>query len=269
MRVLEVFRADDPALLEARDPLGVEALPVPEGALVGGRAAIRDCHEFVHPRRISPREDVAAVRLAERGDELSACGLLSLALDAYDKAAPNAFFNTWGSAGEILSIETIDGDNIQKVANFGYLGNEFTDEFDLQGYTLHMDLCPTELTQIGLTPITMNVKASAPRANRAELSTLFNVTPGQWNSLNLNLEETWPTLDMSQVFQFKWDRGNSQSDLYIDNVYFYKEKVSTGLSEVVAAQSSNVWYDLMGRRYTSQPTTAGIYINNGRKVVIK
>jgi len=195
--------------------------------------------------------------------------ITSIFSDAYDKAAPNAFFNTWGSAGEILSIETIDGDNIQKVANFGYLGNEFTDEFDLQGYTLHMDLCPTELTQIGLTPITMNVKASAPRANRAELSTLFNVTPGQWNSLNLNLEETWPTLDMSQVFQFKWDRGNSQSDLYIDNVYFYKEKVSTGLSEVVAAQSSNVWYDLMGRRYTSQPTTAGIYINNGRKVVIK
>ena len=33
------------------------------------------------------RNVVAAVRLAERGDDLSACGLLSLALDAYDKAA--------------------------------------------------------------------------------------------------------------------------------------------------------------------------------------
>ena len=193
----------------------------------------------------------------------------SIFSDAYESAAPNSFFNTWNSAGEQLSVVAVDGDNIEKVANFGYLGNEFKTNLDLQGYTLHMDLCPTELTQVGLTPITQNIKATAPRGNRAENSTLFVLTPGQWNSLDLNLEETWPTLDMSQVFQFKWDRGNSQSDLYIDNVYFYKEKEATGITEVVAGQTDNVWYDLMGSRYNGKPSTAGIYVNNGKKVVIK
>ena len=31
----------------------------------------------------------------------------------------------------------------------------------------------------------------------------------------------------------------------------------------------NSWYDLQGRRYTERPTTAGVYINNGKKYIIK
>lgn len=30
-----------------------------------------------------------------------------------------------------------------------------------------------------------------------------------------------------------------------------------------------MWYDLNGRQLTSKPTAKGIYLNNGRKVVIK
>ncbi len=74
---------------------------------------------------------------------------------------------------------------------------------------------------------------------------------------------------MSDVFQFKWDQGNSQSDIYIDNLYFFKEKDTTGINEVSADKASTVWYDLMGRRYEQKPSAAGIYINNGKKVVIK
>ncbi len=31
----------------------------------------------------------------------------------------------------------------------------------------------------------------------------------------------------------------------------------------------DAWYDLQGRRYTSQPTHSGIFIQNGRKILIK
>ena len=187
----------------------------------------------------------------------------SIFCDAFEKVAPNAFFNTWGSAGEILSeVEVAEGDKVEKIANFGYLGNEFTANLDLTGYSVHMDICATELTQIGLTPIAANY-------GRAESSKMFALTPGQWTSLNLILEEQWPTLDMSDVFQFKWDQGNSQSDIYIDNLYFFKAKEVTGINEVSADKASTVWYDLMGRRYEQKPSAAGIYINNGKKVVIK
>ncbi|MBR5745208.1 MAG: fibronectin type III domain-containing protein, partial [Muribaculaceae bacterium] len=48
---------------------------------------------------------------------------------------------------------------------------------------------------------------------------------------------------------------------------------TTGQSGVagVAAdkKADNVWYNLLGVRLNGQPTQAGIYINNGKKVIIK
>ena len=140
--------------------------------------------------------------------------IFSIYCDEFEKSAPGAFFNTWNSAGEILSeVSVVEGDNIEKIQNFGYLGNEFTTTTDLRDYTMHIDLLATELTQIGLTPITQS----------GEASTLYNVTPGEWTSLDIPMS-AWNTLDAQYTFQFKWDRGNSQSDLYIDNFYFYKQK---------------------------------------------
>ena len=48
--------------------------------------------------------------------------------------------------------------------------------------------------------------------------------------------------------------------------------MSTGVAPMVNVQSSKFnaqWYTLDGRRLASQPTAKGIYVNNGRKVVIK
>ncbi|MBO4870582.1 MAG: fibronectin type III domain-containing protein [Muribaculaceae bacterium] len=139
--------------------------------------------------------------------------IFSIYSDAYDKAAEaqGAFFNTWGSAGESFEEVQVDGDHIWKVMNFGYLGNEFTTTTDLRDYTVHMDLLATELTQIGLTPITQS----------GEASTMYNITAGEWTSLDIPMS-AWSTLNAQYTFQFKWDRGNSASDLYIDNFYFYK-----------------------------------------------
>ena len=38
---------------------------------------------------------------------------------------------------------------------------------------------------------------------------------------------------------------------------------------VPASLKDGVWYDLMGRRYTETPTQSGIYIMNGKKILIK
>ena len=39
-------------------------------------------------------------------------------------------------------------------------------------------------------------------------------------------------------------------------------------SEQLTVDNSNVWYDLNGRKLNSQPKK-GIYINNGKKIVVK
>lgn len=43
----------------------------------------------------------------------------------------------------------------------------------------------------------------------------------------------------------------------------------TGISEVNSQKQAEGWYSLEGRRLSSKPSAKGIYINNGRKVVIK
>ena len=44
----------------------------------------------------------------------------------------------------------------------------------------------------------------------------------------------------------------------------------TGITEVKSeAAKSDVWYNLQGMKLNGMPTEAGIYINAGKKVVIK
>lgn len=43
----------------------------------------------------------------------------------------------------------------------------------------------------------------------------------------------------------------------------------TKLDNVEIPVVSNVWYDLQGRRYNSKPAKAGIYMNNGKKMIVK
>ena len=45
---------------------------------------------------------------------------------------------------------------------------------------------------------------------------------------------------------------------------------ATGIDSMVNGQwSMDTWYDLNGRKLDKKPTQKGIYINNGRKVVVK
>jgi hypothetical protein len=51
------------------------------------------------------------------------------------------------------------------------------------------------------------------------------------------------------------------------------ENEETGISTITkeerTIEETDAWYTLDGRRLSSEPTTSGIYINRGRKVVIK
>ena len=45
--------------------------------------------------------------------------------------------------------------------------------------------------------------------------------------------------------------------------------VSTGILTTKCTNSCDAWYTLDGIRLDSVPTASGIYINNGKKIVIK
>ena len=69
--------------------------------------------------------------------------------------------------------------------------------------------------------------------------------------------------------------GISATDLPAGNVkmFFGDERPTDGVGEVQGSQfkvqGEDTWYDLDGRRLSGKPTQKGIYVNNGRKVVMK
>jgi hypothetical protein len=68
--------------------------------------------------------------------------------------------------------------------------------------------------------------------------------------------------------------GSQTADLTFVNGGYYtkdgKQDVVTGIEAVTVSQPSAAnarWYDLQGRRLDGQPTTKGLYIRNGKKVI--
>ena len=49
----------------------------------------------------------------------------------------------------------------------------------------------------------------------------------------------------------------------------YGDEDTTSIDEVRCQMADGEWYDLQGRRLDSKPTQKGLYINNGKKIVIK
>lgn len=49
------------------------------------------------------------------------------------------------------------------------------------------------------------------------------------------------------------------------------DQIPTGVNVLTVdkQKASAVWYDLQGRRYNQRPTLPGVYINGGKKIMIR
>ncbi|MBE6340965.1 MAG: hypothetical protein E7069_09580 [Bacteroidales bacterium] len=75
-----------------------------------------------------------------------------------------------------------------------------------------------------------------------------------------NSEATLSELQTAKTnLQTAYDKFNDDMSGTVTNV----DKVNTDASE------SDIWFDLSGRRLQGKPTTPGLYINNGRKTIVK
>ncbi|MCR5316515.1 MAG: hypothetical protein K6E52_11530, partial [Bacteroidaceae bacterium] len=79
---------------------------------------------------------------------------------------------------------------------------------------------------------------------------------------------------------FKWEYTKDSSvdaegdAFYVDNIYFLQEGKDddriTGIELTPAAQTADEgWFDLSGRKLTGKPAQPGLYINGGKKVMVK
>ncbi|MEN8789291.1 MAG: hypothetical protein ABF295_07220, partial [Flavobacteriaceae bacterium] len=130
----------------------------------------------------------------------------------------------WGQSGHLQvdpAYDPGDGNLALAYPNFNYQGTDFSgnaqDASSME--FLHVDLWTPDATVVQVTPIN---GAGAPTENLVSLTPLSN---GQWNSYDIPMSDfTGSGMTVDQIIQLKFDgqAGVTPSDIYLDNIYFWK-----------------------------------------------
>lgn len=139
--------------------------------------------------------------------------------------APGINIGGWGQTTQASLAQLAEGDNVWFCTNFNYLGWELQNHVNASGMEkLHVDFYTLSMNSIQLTPISTGPKEG-----------IYPVilTPNTWVSVDVPLSAYAAAgIDWSDIFQMKFMEANpAGSELFIDNVYFYKE-VGEGIEQV-------------------------------------
>ena len=89
-------------------------------------------------------------------------------------------------------------------------------------------------------------------------NTLYLLGPGTLNATGGNAANGGDGTALArQITAFNIDFGEGETTSLIEN------------GKLKIENEAGAWYSLDGRRLNGKPTTKGVYINNGKKVVIK
>ena len=107
-----------------------------------------------------------------------------------------------------------------------------------------------------------------------EFFTYYNLYLGSGNNIYYPTLEGYTVKSCRAYFQLK--NGLTASEL-ANGVKAFRLNFgdeTTNIEEIVNSKSSNskflgAWYDMSGRQLQDKPTQRGVYVNNGRKIVIK
>lgn len=141
----------------------------------------------------------------------------------------------WGDA-TIVTEENIDGDNHLKASNLNWWGWTLYAMDVTEMEYLHIDIWASENGKLGIVPIYGGAGLSTDDSKRK----IVDLVGQQWNSFDLKLDEDFAGLDLSSIFQFKFD--NATGDVFaLDNVYFYKRVTDVTVGEAGYATFVAPW----------------------------
>lgn len=144
--------------------------------------------------------------------------VISIFSHAYANVAGTDFNPNWGQS-TIVSFPLIQGNETMKYANFNYQGTQFAGALNVTQMThLHLDMWTADATSV-------NIFCISP--GPVETPFALAITPGQWVSYNIPLT-AFTNVNMADLIQFKFDGGNGSQNIFLDNIYFYKEASGPG-----------------------------------------
>ena len=148
--------------------------------------------------------------------------VISIYSDSYTNVENTDFYADWGQSTAV-SEQQIEGNNTLKYAGLNYQGIVLESSLDVSGMKyLHIDYWTDNSTSFNTFLI-----SSGP----TETAKAFAVPTDGWNSIDIPLGDFSP-VDLADLIQFKFD-GNG--DIYLDNIYFYKDGGSNPNEPTTAA----------------------------------
>ena len=194
---------------------------------VGGLAAYFDDLTAVQGSEI-PAPIISGPTDSPAAPTNDAIDVISIYSDAYTDTTTN-YNPGWGQSGSVnTTYDSGDGNNIMVYTNFNYQGTEFpaTDLTAMENLHIDIWVADASVRTIKVTPIAGDqVLVTVP------------VTSGAWNSVDIPLTDFTGT-GFNAVTQLKFDGQfaadgttvdpNVRSDIYLDNIYFWKEPVAAG-----------------------------------------
>ncbi|MCL5127347.1 discoidin domain-containing protein [Algibacter sp. L4_22] len=153
-----------------------------------------------------------------------AADVISIYSDAYTGVATD-YNPGWGQSGAVNTTydPTGGGTNFAMAyTNFNYQGTILTPQDASEMEYLHVDIWTANATDVKVTPINNGTGPS-------EVLVSLPVINGSWSSVDLPIA-SFTGMTWDSVFQLKFDGqgGVSPSDIYLDNIYFWKAPVVPG-----------------------------------------
>jgi len=141
----------------------------------------------------------------------SQANVISIYSESYTNLAGTNFNPNWGQSTTVTVDYMVAGNKTLRYQNLNYQGTQFTNQnVSLFDY-FHLDFWTPNATSLQFFLISAN-----PTSEKAYTLT---ITPETWVSVDIPLSFFTPTVNLSNVFQFKVV-GNGT--VYFDNWYFWK-----------------------------------------------
>lgn len=156
----------------------------------------------------------------------NAADVISIYGGAYTGITGVNYNPNWGQSGAVNpAFDPGTGDVVLAYTNFNYQGTGF--EGNAQNASemeyVHIDVWTSNATVLKFTPI--DNSGNGP----GEVLVEVPLKSGQWSSVDLP-KSSFTGMSWKSVFQLKFDgqAGVSPSDIYLDNIYFWKKPSASG-----------------------------------------
>ncbi|MEZ4986894.1 MAG: T9SS type A sorting domain-containing protein [Saprospiraceae bacterium] len=163
----------------------------------------------------------------------NASDVISIYGDAYTNITDVNYNPGWGQSGTVdIAFDPGTGDLVMAYTNFNYQGTGF--EANPQNASameyIHIDIWTSNATDVKFSPIDNS------GVGPGEVLVSVPLSAGQWSSVDLP-KSAFTGMSWNSVFQLKFDGqgGATPSNIYLDNIYFWKEATAAGTDATLSA----------------------------------